>query len=180
MEFLAKKPNKEKTHSHYVRSDVQKDARTLSVRSIYMRNISVCLICFVLVACISKPQPKIEELSNLRKLILGEWAWNIENCKKSPQIYSFSADGSKMFVDSGEGLIIGNRNKVLPRVTYNILAEKGNVLRTSVEGEDRFVDISTRVKWDLVMLNINQFCWHRTDWAPHACTKPMSRCTSGS
>ena len=44
----------------------------------------------------------------------------------------------------------------------------------------RLKDISTRVKWDLVMLNINQFCWHRTDWAPHACTKPMSRCTSGS
>ncbi len=146
-----------------------------------MRNIIILLVfCLIVSGCVSTPPRGKTELSNLRKSIVGPWAWNSENCEKSPQIYSFSEDGSKMYVDSGEGLNLGNRNKKLYRVIYNILDEQVNVLRTSIEGEDRFLDISTKVKWDLVLKSNNQFCWHRTDWAPQACTKPVHKCGNNS
>jgi hypothetical protein len=71
--------------------------------------------------------------------------------------------------------------QVIPAETvrYRVLQSEPN-LRMVIEGETRKTAAGEPVVWDLVLLSNDQFCWHRTDWSPGACTKAIVRCPSDS
>jgi len=145
-----------------------------------MKSTLLFIVCILIGACSTAKKAPSVGLSPLKKAIEGQWGWNLENCKNSPMIYSFSRDGLKMYVQSKEKLVLGDPKKTHSRITYNILDESANVIRTSIEEEDRFSAIDQKVMWDLKVLNASQFCWRRTDWHYNACTKPLQRCVGDS
>lgn len=64
-------------------------------------------------------------------------------------------------------------------VTYQILRDLPNGLRMSLDGEKRLDPAGKPVTWDLMLLDSDQYCWHRGDWPGTGCTKSMDRCEAG-
>jgi len=46
-----------------------------------------------------------------------------------------------------------------------------------IVGEKRLDEKGRPVVWDLVMLNENEYVWHRLDWRPGELTSRIHRCT---
>ena len=90
-------------------------------------------------------------------------------------MYSFSEDGAKMFVQAPPGgLSAGGEPREM--IAYQVLAENENTLRMVIENEERRTESGHVVVWDLVLINKDNFCWHRADWQPGNCTKVLKRC----
>lgn len=133
----------------------------------------ILALVFIVSGCTSTPTVE----RPLREVVTGQWGWTAEECRKSPKSISFSSDGGLMYYQStpgASGLLLGDQ--VLDKVTYQILGEGRRVLRTIIEGETRKTESGNVVMWDLVLRSNDSFCWHRTDWAANACTRPVSRC----
>ena len=114
----------------------------------------------------------------MRDAAVGTWAWKKKHCGKSPQVYSFSDNGTLMYVFTEDGFITSEEGAIEQISTYKILGESDRVIRARIENEYRKTDDGKLVVWDMVLINDNQFCWHRTDWPSTACTSPMYRCKS--
>lgn len=61
-------------------------------------------------------------------------------------------------------------------VGYTVLGQTGNVLHTVMDHETRRDETGRFVKWDMVVLDPDHFCWHRTDWKEGGCTATIQRC----
>lgn len=113
---------------------------------------------------------------NSRTTIPGQWGWaDSYDCAAQPEVIHFSADGKKMFLSLAPVTPDGARE---PRreATYNILRELPNGLSLSLHGETRRDASGKPVTWDLIVMDKNQMCWHRSDWPQYGCTKSIDRC----
>jgi hypothetical protein len=46
----------------------------------------------------------------------------------------------------------------------------------SLPDETRHDASGRPVTWDLIVMDKNQMCWHRSDWPQYGCTRSISRC----
>ena len=109
-------------------------------------------------------------------VIPGQWGWAGSNdCAAYPKVISFNADRKRMFLSLAPVTRDGIRE---PRrqATYNILRELPNGLSMSLPDETRDDASGKPVTWDLIVMDKNQMCWHRSDWPQYGCTKSISRC----
>jgi len=146
-----------------------------------MKYVMICILfVFFIWFFIEAKLPEAKESLPLREIVTGAWVVDIQDCEKSPPFYSFSKNGLIMYVDSDEGVYLSDKNKLNNRLIYNVISESENIIRTSIEGEDRFTDSGKAVLWDLVVKDKNHFCWHRADWPLGSCTKTLTKCKSDS
>ena len=106
----------------------------------------------------------------------GKWGWEAsDDCSASPEVIRFSTDKKQMHLAHAPINDNGVRD---PRreVTYQVLRTLPNGLRMSMDGEERLDPSGKPVTWDLILLSQDQYCWHRGDWRPTGCTKPVLRC----
>lgn len=111
-----------------------------------------------------------------RTIIPGQWGWAGSNdCAAYPKVIHFSRDGKRMFLSLAPVTPDGARE---PRrqATYNILRELPNGLSMSLHNETRRDASGKLVTWDLIVMDKNQMCWHRSDWPQYGCTKSIDRC----
>ena len=113
---------------------------------------------------------------NPHTTIPGQWGWKGSNdCAAYPEVIHFSADGKQMLLSLAPVTPDGARE---PRrqSTYNILRELPNGLSMSLHDEARRDASGKLVTWDLIVMDKNQMCWHRSDWPQYGCTKSIDRC----
>ena len=106
----------------------------------------------------------------------GNWAWeDSDECISTPQSIRFSPNKERMVIRQAP---IGAGGRRLPAldVGYTIEGHTGNVLHTAMENEGRRDRAGRLVKWDLVVVDQDTFCWHQADWPPADCTKMIHRC----
>jgi hypothetical protein len=109
-------------------------------------------------------------------VIPGQWGWADSNdCAAYPKVIRFNADREKMFLSLSPVTPDGTRE---PRrqATYDILRELPNGLSMSLPDETRHDASGRPVTWDLIVMDKNQMCWHRSDWPQYGCTRSISRC----
>jgi hypothetical protein len=70
---------------------------------------------------------------------------------------------------------IGPDGIALQQFLYRVLATRPH-LRLLLLDEKRTTASGDPAVWDLVMVSNDQYCWHRTDWPPGACTPRNERC----
>lgn len=109
-------------------------------------------------------------------IVPGQWGWEDSNdCAANPEVISFSADGKKMFLSLAP-VTVGGTREPRRQATYSILRELSNGLSMSLHDETRHDASGKPVTWDLIVMDKNQMCWHRSDWPQYGCTKSISRC----
>jgi hypothetical protein len=110
------------------------------------------------------------------QVLPGKWGWEGSNdCHEAPLDMHFSKGGKRMHLSHSPETEDGQRE---PRreANYTILGVTPMGLSMSMDGEDRLDASGQPATWDLVMLSNDQYCWHRSDWRPTGCTKPVNRC----
>lgn len=106
----------------------------------------------------------------------GTWGWEgTDDCSASPQELHFSDDRQQMFLTLRPKDERGRR-MARREATYRILGELPYGLRMSLAGEKRVDPQGKLVTWDLILLDRQQYCWHRSDWPGTGCTKSLFRC----
>lgn len=106
----------------------------------------------------------------------GQWGWEgSDDCKVSPEHIVFSEDRKQMRLTHAPAKEDGTR-ELLREVTYQVLHPIPNGLSLAMGGEARLDASGKPVTWDLILLDHDQYCWHRNDWRPTACTKSVRRC----
>lgn len=133
----------------------------------------------MLAGCASQPtaNDKSSTASPIRSQLPGRWDWAEASprCGDTAAELSLTDDGDGLRVRVATGVYIGT---ILlgPEAKYTILAESQEVLRVQLDGETRRTAAGAVVLWDVVLLDPDQFCWHRADWTSDVCTKPLRRC----
>jgi hypothetical protein len=130
----------------------------------------------LLASCASSPPKEAVELS-IRSVLPGRWDWAEASprCGESAAQFAFSEASSELRVHVPTGVYL-DRTLLGPDATYRIVGESPRVMRMHMLGETRRTETGDLVVWDLVLLDADSFCWHRTDWPPEACTKRLTRC----
>jgi hypothetical protein len=151
-----------------------------------VKNLTALIVAslpLVLAGCASQPsaEDKASTASSIRSRLPGRWDWaeTSPRCGDSAAELSFTDDGQGLRVRVATGVYIGT-TLLGPEAKYTILAESQDVLRMQLDGETRQTAAGTIVVWDVVLLDPDQFCWHRADWKSDVCTKPLLRCPGGS
>ena len=110
------------------------------------------------------------------EIVTGTWGFEKEgaSCEDNPHTIEFSADGQFMFLRYSRSV----DGEPPPITKYELLGEGPGFMRMAMEGETRTTDEGQPVKWDMVLLAPDSYCWHRTDWQEGGCTQPASRCSS--
>lgn len=106
----------------------------------------------------------------------GKWGWAGSNdCASYPKVIHFSADRKLMYLSLAPVTPDGKRE---PRrqATYSILSVLPIGLSVSLHGENRRDATGKLVTWDLIIMDKNQLCWHRSDWPQYGCTKSIYHC----
>ncbi|WEN14449.1 hypothetical protein PY254_14595 [Rhodanobacter sp. AS-Z3] len=109
-------------------------------------------------------------------LLSGNWGWaDTDDCAATPKQIRFSEDRQKMFLSLVPRREDGTRE---PRreATYQVLGELPDGLRMSMDGEQRLDAAGKPIDWDLMVIEPDQICWHRSDWPAGGCTKSIHRC----
>ncbi|MGQ7301132.1 hypothetical protein [Marinobacter nauticus] len=106
----------------------------------------------------------------------GLWGWEPSNfpttCDKNPHTLTFSENGKKAYLE-----FIKPQGESDENITvYSVHEIKGNRITMSIDGEERLDDEGNPVVWDLVLLNKNEYVWHRHDWSFYQFTPPVVRC----
>jgi len=114
---------------------------------------------------------------SVRESLHGTWDWADvpARCGNDAGTYAFAADGRTLTVEVPAGAYF-DTTAAGSRLTYEILAEPAGGLRVRAVGETRRTATGAPVEWEIVMLDQDTFCWHRTDWQAGGCTKPLARC----
>jgi hypothetical protein len=137
----------------------------------------------MLIGCAAQPtaEDKASAASSIRAQLPGRWDWPEASprCGDNTAELSFTDDGKSLRVRVATGVYIGT-TPLGPEAKYTILTESPTVLRMRLDGETRQTAAGTIVVWDAVLLDPDQFCWHRADWKSDVCTKPLLRCPQGN
>jgi hypothetical protein len=117
-----------------------------------------------------------EQPNAVKSLLKGQWGWSeTDECTRNPHTISFSEDGRIMSIEyAAVGYVqSGEARKTF---VYDVVAYNHNAVRAALREESRVDAQGQPVVWDLVPIDNNKYCWHRTDWAEGACTAPILRC----
>lgn len=129
-------------------------------------------------ALLAPGQPLLGEERELtfREIATGTWGFDVEgaSCEDNPHTIEFSADGQFMFLRYSKSV----DGEAPPVTKYELLGEGPGFMRMAMEGETRTTDEGDLVKWDMVLLAPDSYCWHRIDWQEGGCTQPAHRCSS--
>lgn len=143
------------------------------------QRILVSIVFALMAGCattVPNPVPNTEAPS-VRDHLPGRWDRTDASprCDLEAAQYSFSADGRQVRVWVPTGIYLGEV-ALGPTAAYEIIDATPGVMRMSLIGETRSTEAGLPVVWDLLMLDTDSFCWHRTDWPVGACTKLWTRC----
>lgn len=110
----------------------------------------------------------------LPDILTGTWGWEVEgaSCDDNPHTLTFSDDGKTLTLRYARSL---DENPPTT-VVYTVVGDGDGYLRTKKVAETETAEDGQVVTWDLVVLDVNSYCWHRTDWQPGRCTRPARRC----
>jgi hypothetical protein len=109
---------------------------------------------------------------DVRTQLVGRWRWEHSSADcKDGHVISFSADGRLMLLTPAPPK--GDTTDV---TQYEILGLGPSTVRGRIIDETRRTDRGEVVVWDLVLLERDRYCWHRTDWQSGGCTQPIVRC----
>ena len=141
----------------------------------WWRSLFVCSIA-LLTSCTTSPPREAAEPS-IRSALPGRWDWADASprCGDSAAQFAFAEEDRQVRVHVPAGVYLGT-TPLGPDATYQIVREWPRVLRMRMLGETRLTETGDLAVWDLVLLDVNSFCWRRTDWKPEACTKRLTRC----
>ncbi len=115
----------------------------------------------------------------LLRQVEGRWGLaGVNSCAENAQTIRFSADASTMLLSYREP--IEGVNGYEQFFEYQVEGQAGNAIRMSLRGETRRTEAGDPVRWDLVLIDADRFCWHRADWDVGACTPPEHRCESNA
>jgi hypothetical protein len=143
----------------------------------YMSMIRLTMILAVttvfLVGAGTSVDPESKPL-RFREIASGVWGLEHQDltCKGNAHTIEFSDDGTIMTLRYTRGI----GGKPPTKVAYRVISEGPGYLRMRMEGEERKTDDGELVVWDLVLLSLDSYCWHRTDWQQGGCTQPAVRC----
>lgn len=103
----------------------------------------------------------------------GSWGWveGKNTCATNPHSINFSDDRSTMYY---------SWRHTYPDATYQVLYWGEDSVTSIIRGEERLTENGDKVVWQLNLIDDNTYCWRRTDWPSHACTKSILRCEAGS
>jgi hypothetical protein len=119
--------------------------------------------------------------ASIFSVLPGIWGWEADGagtCSANPHAITFSNDRSVMFLRTAKTFErhTGAETSV---VLYRILDSDPH-LRLALDGETRTTPTGALVEWDLIMLSLDRYCWHRTDWPAGSCTAAIVRCVSAA
>ena len=136
---------------------------------------SLLLAGLALLVPVQKPIAEERELT-FREIAAGTWGFGVEgaSCDDNPHTIEFSADGQFMFLRYSQTV----DGEPPPVTKYELLGEGPGFMRMAMKGETRTTDEGEPVKWDMVLLTPDSYCWHRTDWQEGGCTQPAHRCSA--
>jgi hypothetical protein len=114
--------------------------------------------------------------NDLPSYVAGRWDWTsrARPCTDSAHTITFANDGRVMEIrqesDTGKG---GASDPTV----YDLLEVTPSRIRGAIRGETRKTNDGRPVVWDLVMFNVNEYHWHRTDWGSFGYTGAVLRCS---
>ncbi len=120
-------------------------------------------------------QPVMSADSDIFSTIEGTWAWkDRENCGEKWHRIEFRDNNTTAYFWMPEGKTSKRTGKNY--YTYEVRGHDRKSIRMFLNGEDRKDKEGNLVVWDLVLVDNDRYCWHRTDWKPGGCTKKILRC----
>lgn len=138
--------------------------------------MNVCRLSAVLVALLFYSGCTSARQQSPYETLPGNWGWEgTDECATAPAVLRFSSHQERMHIAHTPVREDGTHE---PRreANYTVTGRAGNVLSMTMDGEDRKTEQGRLVTWDLVVLDPDTYCWHRSDWRPTACTKTVRRC----
>lgn len=122
-------------------------------------------------------QPVSDVYGSLEK---GRWGWAIPtmvgSCSTNPHTIQFQNNNTEAVLHF-KSKIYSADGSVTNTALYKIIEKNGNRITMRIVGEKRLDEKGRPVVWDLVMLNENEYVWHRLDWRPGELTSRVHRCT---
>jgi hypothetical protein len=130
-----------------------------------------------LVAALRESEAAEQAASPLIAALAGTWGMEGEgvSCKDNPHTIQFSPDAREMTLQFTKSFDANPPT----RSVYDVRGEGAGFLHMTLRGEDRKTDAGKLVEWDLVLLDADRYCWHRSDWREGGCTQPATRCGKG-
>lgn len=136
--------------------------------------IALSVVVFGCAGVVHPEEPNSEQL-RFQDIASGTWGFPVggASCEDNPHTIEFTEDAERMILRYAKGL----EGNPPTEAKYRILGEGPGFMRMEIEGETRTTDEGIPVKWDMVLLSPDSYCWHRTDWQEGGCTQPAERCS---
>lgn len=124
--------------------------------------------------------PSIEPVDDVYgALQRGKWGWALAksdvSCDKNPHTIMFRKNNSEAVLTFQKKLKDAD-GKEIGDTIYKIVRKNGNRITMKIIGEKRLDENGQPVVWDLVMLNKNEYAWHRLDWSDGVLTSRIYLC----
>jgi len=117
--------------------------------------------------------PVLGEAADLFETVAGTWAWEDKDCATEWHRISFRDDNTLAHFQNPDGVIAGSSGEDF--YTYQVRGHDADSIRLFLNGEYRNDDAGNPVEWDLVLVDADTYCWHRSDWEAGRCTEKMVR-----
>ena len=128
------------------------------------------LVVMIVAIEVSPQSAGAQTAETISQLESGSWGWEDgkNTCELNPQQFEFSEDASSVTISWAHEHDLA---------TYVIERMTPNGFVAEIVGEERLTDDGLPVRWQLVLLTSDAFCWHRMDWPLLTCTKSQVRCS---
>ena len=150
------------------------------MKNILARELLTAALILGLSACAGRMAPGDEQPEIFRKVV-GTWDWagRPGTCRDEPHTLSFTPDGRFMLLQVVPASPTDTSARV---VRYEIRGHTDSTIRAAIVDppETRRTPTGETVVWDLVLINLDEYRWHRTDWREGGMTAPLIRCTAGA
>lgn len=125
-------------------------------------------------------EPAITPVANVYgALERGKWGWDLGespvSCEQNPHVIRFREHRTEAVIEFDKK-IHSPDGAPTNSVLYKILDRSGNRITMRIVGEKRLDDKGQPVVWDLVLLNEEEYAWHRLDWPRGALTPHIVLC----
>lgn len=143
--------------------------------------IIIFVISMIIWGLIAKDSKlKVEPVRNIYSVLQnGKWGWAIPEsdlaCENNPHSIKFRNNFTEIILKFDNKINSADAT-VSDTVQYKLISKNGNRITMKMVGEKRIDDKGQPVIWDLVMLNKQEYAWHRHDWKPGALTPRIHLC----
>ena len=118
-------------------------------------------------------------LAGIEEKLNGKWGWPVEdikyNCIGNPHKIQFSTKGNTFTIQFLKPIEKPD-GSLSESALYNIISTTDNSITATMEGESRKNKAGELVVWDLILINPNEYTWHRHDWAKNMFTPAVVKC----